>query len=673
MSLDHIITLATILLILSVVVEKTTQLIRSYPDKFAFLFIAICLFSVYGFIGVFSSEVLLGRVALGLPYKLHWSILILIFGTIIFAVPNIKELFGNVKDVAGNYQKSFEKKSIVFYTYKIPKITFWVIITCIFFICVVGCLLASASYDQIYWSIITPVFLSLVFGLFFREINTEKLKLWHVIFYLSLPLVVFIWSGWENTIICYLYFFLGSILCYYPLVTLQWIKPITISYLQQNGDIKVFELRFFRNITKGSVPDETSKKDREISLLSFTISFLICFCFQLDFQKLVDMAHDPLSINLIKAVEFEFQNGFLIGIDEKALNVSFLGIVFLSFFLSFGSKFFHDLLELLFQVKNYRKKAADLQTYQNEGLAEMKEYLDLTEGQLARMAIDQNRKKLQALANYHSLFAGRKKIGDVHRVLPILNITNANTEFIPLELQYQLPSGSRKSIELHVEPNVGPARASSRPGDPIAKEGTENRVGTLGCVLQNPKNQYFALTCAHVLNEGRHDSDYCDGFLNDSKKKEVKTNSDTIGKWIFGYQNIFYDTAFVELDLNGIPPRSGMLEDCCPYNEVTTGLQVSFSGNSTNNGSGKVVGILEGDEEIPVEFANETIRMKRLIMVSHEDPDGSYHSISDEGDSGAVLFDENNAAVGMIISFNSKYTYAIYMDWICSNYQLKIH
>jgi len=101
----------------------------------------------------------------------------------------------------------------------------------------------------------------------------------------------------------------------------------------------------FKNIKKGMIGVNQSTKENEISLLSFLIGFLVALSSNSDFFTFFNRQLKDISpIDLSRY----FKTWYLF---DPSLGFSFtilLGILITGFFLSFGSKFFYELLELLF-------------------------------------------------------------------------------------------------------------------------------------------------------------------------------------------------------------------------------------------------------------------------------------------------------------------------------------
>ena len=142
---------------------------------------------------------------------------------------------------------------------------------------------------------------------------------------------------------------------------------------------------FWKDINKkqtGVTPERDKRVEREVSSLSFVIGALIVIAFKVDLFRMLTES-DPRNVLFWK--------------DSKGLEtvteilLFILSLALTAFFLTFGSKFFHDLLDTLFQVKSMKKKLTDENTYKAETIEQFDEYMEKGYTVLIETAIQQNR------------------------------------------------------------------------------------------------------------------------------------------------------------------------------------------------------------------------------------------------------------------------------------------
>ncbi len=419
-------------------------------------------------------------------------------------------------------------------------------------------------------------------------------------------------------------------------------------------------LLILQHVEKNAEANE-EKKAREITLLSFMLGFVISFLFNVDILTLLsnpgnaEFEFGRTSPFLTSQTKWWRLNGVFFDFDFK----SALGLAITGFFLAFGSKFFHDLLDMLLQIKNLKRKMNDKESYEAETIAEFDEYIKLTEGELARQALEQNKDWMSKLTNYVSAYVGIDSSGSK---VVFLDIKDEDAANIPKSINLVLPSKKRHSVNLVVNKNCKPAKVSY---GKINHKDHPRYKGTIGCPLKNPNTgSTVLLTCGHIMIEGNYLPDKLIGKLTVGEKAEfsLANSQPALGKWTYGYQDKEFDIALVTPDSGNGLPKSGLAEK--PGSPVL-GTPVYFD-------SGVSGYIIATGVEYPVGYANETVRMTGLIKVARS-INAPHAPVSGEGDSGAVLYSEDKVAIGMINAVNDNYTFAIPMAQILSGWDELIH
>jgi hypothetical protein len=117
--------------------------------------------------------------------------------------------------------------------------------------------------------------------------------------------------------------------------------------LGKRRDIKVF-----KNIGKKNV--NKREQEKEINLLSMLLGLLIAFLFNTNLFEMFTMTSFRES-SWNGDFPFDFEH-FRFNVEKFKFSwLALFGLLLTGFFLTFGSKFFHDLLDLLLEVKNQRK------------------------------------------------------------------------------------------------------------------------------------------------------------------------------------------------------------------------------------------------------------------------------------------------------------------------------
>lgn len=129
------------------------------------------------------------------------------------------------------------------------------------------------------------------------------------------------------------------------------------------------------------------------------------------------------------------------------ISYTILGCILTGIFLSFGSKFWHDVLDLLFQMKKLRRKLVDKETYQAKNIEEFDEYMSKSDYDLAKMAIAQNEKTLKAtFPNIQDIKVGL--IGKQGRSMISIDTSDSKKDVnLPNKLSVELESGRIVEVE----------------------------------------------------------------------------------------------------------------------------------------------------------------------------------------------------------------------------------
>lgn len=423
-------------------------------------------------------------------------------------------------------------------------------------------------------------------------------------------------------------------------------------------------LEIFKNVRKAkagnTVSQEVNKADqeKEVTALSFIVGFLVAYCFN---ANLFNLFKPALELGWGNTAPFVPDPWYALNPEYFDTGIATgIGFILTAFFLAFGSKFFHDLLDTLLQIKDLKRKLNDKETFDIETVDELKEQLKYTQGELVRLAIAENISSFENLPNFLSLHEGLDIQTDTK--VAYLNLTDNNIEGLPGVLPYTLSDNKRRTVPLKILPNVAIAQVAGK----IFNERSVNYIGSIGLPL-TMDNELWILTCDHVLTGGSFDSQTQQGHLNTpGKAKFSLDDKEHEGVWSYGYQDKEFDIGLVKPADPDRVPRSGLLSEPLALSKQLTRVTVSFKG-AVSSGSGFV---FAQEVEEPVKFANQTIRMKGLLKISAS---GRIGAISKSGDSGSALFTADNRAVGIIIASNDLFTYAMSLEKIFSGWDAKIH
>jgi hypothetical protein len=211
---------------------------------------------------------------------------------------------------------------------------------------------------------------------------------------------------------------------------------------------------------------------------------------------------------------------------------------------------------------------------------------------------------------------------------------------------------------------------SGRPESHIGIKGTilnksgNNGFGSLGCMLRRTDtNSLHILSCWHVM---KSDINYSDAD-NETMIVDFQGN-DYAERWAGGIQGA-YDYGIARCKnpeaenynefLKGKLSLSGAIKARqVNQRDLEDQTAVKFYdclSNATRQGF-----IYAETDAVDIHYLDKTRRINDVLILTNDQE----QSISRAGNSGAIVFDENNMAIGMIISGDKHYTYAIKLSHI---------
>lgn len=255
--------------------------------------------------------------------------------------------------------------------------------------------------------------------------------------------------------------------------------------------------------------------------------------------------------------------------------------------------------------------------------------------------------------------------------IEVIHTDNCNVSLIPSEVSV-LFQGARHTISIdkrsygYATPHLSTQPGIAGSGLRICNEINKNSLngwGTLTGIIRDAKTgKKLLFGCAHVL-QGNNTGGVLNGTTGISEN-----NTQTIGTLSYYLHTSIYDIAWGQLEENSSfdetlyirQPRVITSEDADALMDVTMYGAVS----------GKRTGMLWNINTHDVfEFPAGQIEMFNLLKITSINSDGTRQTLSQGGDSGAILRDANNVPVGMVIGGNAEFTYAIKLSEIFNDYK----
>jgi hypothetical protein len=362
-----------------------------------------------------------------------------------------------------------------------------------------------------------------------------------------------------------------------------------------------------------------------------------------------------------------------------------MGVIFAGLFVSLGSKFWHDILDFVLYSSNLKQKLADPRTFQGTRIEEVDEWLAMYPGDLGRRAYDQYAAALAKNGNVAYIAQTSENYNGVYQdVIRVYLKDNDDGRFRSIRtLPVKLESNRIVEVPILVITGVGDVpsvHGGALKGVSVNKKGV-GYAGAICCIVEDGDNKYF-LTCNHVLTEGKY-QDLSDNELKSNFKVEIKIRNKTIeGVWSESIQNEFFDIALISpLDKNTkVDFENGVNLNPLPriITKGDSGLALKVlrrmkAENVPDTGTVEQTARLHDyhvSESIPIEYSqNKIVNLIGLLEIENSSSDGP---VSVKGDSGALVYDDSNTAVGMIVAGNKRFSYAIPMIKILEKTSTKI-
>lgn len=459
------------------------------------------------------------------------------------------------------------------------------------------------------------------------------------------------------------------------------------------------DILLFKNLRR-SEPNLECEKQRELGILRLNIAcgFAVAVCFGADFNFILGHAGDATvaadtanqthnSIALLG--NYLWQPVKSSDLVENTLLSRWMGTLLVAFFISFGSKFWHDLVDLLLETKNLRGKLADQATYQVDNVKQLDEFLQLNEGDMVETVFRQRGDELRQLLGVRSV--GLSNMEQNGRQVPCITIVfnpGADTSVVG-PLYYDLGGGRKKLIAVSklVRGTAAIAQASPlSPGNRIGNRDTialgadyREAFGSLGFWVYRQtdtgRQKPLLLTCYHVLRYGQDPGmhQWAHFLLGVPPHTDVRLyDADhPVAQLVEGLRT-------AELDVALAMPLPGMTfdEKFGNRNWQVKGSRWPNSGDPNmtrvrmlGGVSGEQWGVVrERDMDVPINYhdGERLFKLTGLITVSSDQG----QPISRAGDSGSLLTDENGYALGLVVAADTTHTYAIPVQRIFNSLHL---
>lgn len=414
----------------------------------------------------------------------------------------------------------------------------------------------------------------------------------------------------------------------------------------------------FNNISKSrsqTPGDRVDDKEKEITAMSFIVGFLIAYCFNANlfgfFKPAIELGWGDIS---------PFSGNPWFALNPKYFDTgvfTIVGFMLTAFFLAFGSKFFHDLLDTLLQTKNLKRKLYDKHTYSADTIQEFDDYLALTESDIVNLAIAQHEQVLKSRFRNISFVKDSLSVinGKEEPVLAIY-LYDDNTTGIPDKVPVRLPNGNTRFVLTEIIPEMDVGSPTVLDGG-LAGHFSRSYVGSVCCVVNYNNDQKCLLSNCHVFTEGDLKNPL---FEVDDVK--VYYEGKAIGKWIYGSISPKGDFAIASIDDYDRFADDNEIETFSALRDVThekfASLPVTVRGNTSKIVSKAfIVDVVPDKVKIAYNYGQD-ISFNTAILIGNSPNRTTCRPVTDFGDSGGAVYDANQNLIGIITGRNRRYTIA---------------
>ncbi|MDJ1484227.1 hypothetical protein QNI16_27260 [Cytophagaceae bacterium YF14B1] len=436
--------------------------------------------------------------------------------------------------------------------------------------------------------------------------------------------------------------------------------------------------------------NETEAKKYEDFVLRLSIfsGILVAIILKADLFKLLNINTIPqnsLGWSTSHWV-YVFKNDQPLTLIPKVFKV-LIGCFAAGIFISFGSKFWHDLLDIILQIKELRRKLVDEKTYNNvTTIKQLDERIELYSDEIVKGAIEQNYLLLNGDSNDLScefiLRNGKMDRGILVRAKSPTTLIN-----IPAVVDYTTQLNKFtvyvQTVYVGTAETCATIQIGGEAGNLVGKK--INGYGTVGCIIkQKGSDDPMILSCYHVLKSDKHNWERM-SILTPSEHQQIIIRENGVDQYVaileHGYRNDRADIAYAKIINKWLLDKSIFKGMAVPtsYRTVTKDdarnrTRIYFKGKTNQK---EKYGFIYS-ESCPlsnITYAGDPGKwnFKELIAITKLDSQNRLIKVSEKGDSGSIVYDEQtNAALGMVVAQDKAFTYLIPFDRILNDNGLEL-
>lgn len=342
--------------------------------------------------------------------------------------------------------------------------------------------------------------------------------------------------------------------------------------------------------------------------------------------------------------------------------------------ISFGSKFWHDLLDVLFSVKRISEKATDAETYRQPSAQAVMDHIELSAHEIALRALTEHKSEIMSIDNVVSVGVGHTQEREYCIEVGTEGIL---AKPLPDSFYISLPNGMVRPVPVCVQ-DYGKVEAllSIESSSLIMHAMRKGNSGAAGCFVKKPgQDEVYLLTCFHVVlpPDWPVSTPYSKLSNGGSHEIQMTPSGEKIGELQEGIRNVWLDAAIIKLESpDNKMPVSDMLAMESPTRvyQVTANAIKNTDAVLLGSVSGRRVGVVTSvNHSVCISYPEDKWELQDLFSIQSYDG----RPFSKKGDSGSLVVTPKGDILGIVVAGNAKRTYAIPISRILARFNLELY
>ncbi|MBK7806960.1 MAG: hypothetical protein IPJ51_11725 [Saprospiraceae bacterium] len=425
------------------------------------------------------------------------------------------------------------------------------------------------------------------------------------------------------------------------------------------------------------------KRHKRVWWVAFGTGVFTSMFMEIDFEFLTSSG--VLKIKTLSNI-FEFSKPT----DETPMRIG--GFFLSSLFLSLGSKFWHDILDIVLFAKNAKRKLSEFDPNSVRNIGQIDQFVAADDYEMALRSLEGHRKELEENYKNSTFTVAYDNVGSKFKLcIFVLRRDKEQSQKVITNIQYTTNYGyvyTFPIIEIFAGKvhTLGDSDQDVKAGGVLYNVNNKSNKGTFGCLVKSKrdnKENRLILTCYHCVKTKDQKWDGLDFGKVDTKVEYlsnlVDQTSVPAGEIFWAYRDELMDIALIK------PENDAFIYDMyksafisipegfrrVKINDGKDRTRIWFSGITNSNTTGYII---QNSISVEIKYAdsNKLHTLHDLILFS-KTKSSPYVAPCGPGDSGAILMEaETYRALGMVVAADDKFGYAIPMHDILKKHKLTL-